>query len=210
MINLFTAFLAASVVNIFESNLKTFTLLAVFMPIVPGEAGNATTQTRSGSCIVIHDRSDYNNRCCRVLHVPRDSNDSDEDYGSMTHPFSSKKHNISVRIDPSLRRRRTSSLFVLTEIKDIDFFYRVINDPHVLGFAAGGTRLYVRVRANNAASQKVLEKNGVLLQHTDILVPSGSPKQRIAVGRRKNTFYIKVTLDRCVLQPIHIVTAHRD
>jgi len=45
IINLFTAFLAASVVNIFESTIQTFALLAVFMPIVPGEAGNATTQT---------------------------------------------------------------------------------------------------------------------------------------------------------------------
>ncbi len=47
IINLFTAFLAASVVNIFEGTLRTFTLLAVFMPIVPGEAGNATTQMRA-------------------------------------------------------------------------------------------------------------------------------------------------------------------
>ena len=45
VINLFTAFLAAGVVNIFENTLKNFVLLAVFMPIVPGEAGNATTQT---------------------------------------------------------------------------------------------------------------------------------------------------------------------
>jgi magnesium transporter len=45
IINLFTAFLAASVVSIFESTIRTFALLAVFMPIVPGEAGNATTQT---------------------------------------------------------------------------------------------------------------------------------------------------------------------
>ncbi len=45
MINLFTAFLAASVVNLFEDVLKTFVLLAIFMPIVAGEGGNATTQT---------------------------------------------------------------------------------------------------------------------------------------------------------------------
>lgn len=45
VINLFTAFIAASVVNIFESTIQNLALLAVFMPIVPGEAGNATTQT---------------------------------------------------------------------------------------------------------------------------------------------------------------------
>ena len=45
IVNLFTAFLAASVVSIFETTIRTFALLAVFMPIVPGEAGNATTQT---------------------------------------------------------------------------------------------------------------------------------------------------------------------
>ncbi len=45
VINLFTEFIAASVVNIFDSVIKTMALLAVFMPIVPGDAGNATTQT---------------------------------------------------------------------------------------------------------------------------------------------------------------------
>ena len=45
VINLFTEFIAASVVNIFDSTIKTMALLAVFMPIVPGDAGNATTQT---------------------------------------------------------------------------------------------------------------------------------------------------------------------
>ncbi len=45
IINLFTAFLAASVVNVFEDVIKTFVLFAVFMPVVAGEGGNATTQT---------------------------------------------------------------------------------------------------------------------------------------------------------------------
>lgn len=45
IINLFTEFIAASVVNVFDSVIKTMALLAVFMPIVPGDAGNATTQT---------------------------------------------------------------------------------------------------------------------------------------------------------------------
>ena len=45
MINLATAFLAASVVGIFEDVLKSFVLFAIFMPIVAGEGGNATTQT---------------------------------------------------------------------------------------------------------------------------------------------------------------------
>ncbi len=45
IINLFTEFIAASVVNIFDSTIKTMALLAVFMLIVPGDAGNATTQT---------------------------------------------------------------------------------------------------------------------------------------------------------------------
>ncbi len=45
LINLFTAFLAASVVGLFEDVLKSFVLFAVFMPIVAGEGGNATTQT---------------------------------------------------------------------------------------------------------------------------------------------------------------------
>lgn len=45
LINLATAFIAASVVNIFDDVIKSFVLFAVFMPIVAGEGGNATTQT---------------------------------------------------------------------------------------------------------------------------------------------------------------------
>ena len=45
MINLLTAFLAASVVGLFEDVLKSFVLFAIFMPVVAGEGGNATTQT---------------------------------------------------------------------------------------------------------------------------------------------------------------------
>ncbi|MFW5852492.1 MAG: magnesium transporter [Nanoarchaeota archaeon] len=45
IVNLITAFLAASVVGLFEDTIATFTLLAVYMPIVAGMGGNAGTQT---------------------------------------------------------------------------------------------------------------------------------------------------------------------
>ncbi len=44
-INLATAFLAASVVALFEGTIRQATALAVFMPIVAGMGGNAGTQT---------------------------------------------------------------------------------------------------------------------------------------------------------------------
>jgi magnesium transporter len=44
-INLVTAFVAASVVALFESTIQQVTALAVFMPIVAGMGGNAATQT---------------------------------------------------------------------------------------------------------------------------------------------------------------------
>jgi magnesium transporter len=44
-INLVTAFLAASVVGLFETTIQQVTALAVFMPIVAGMGGNAATQT---------------------------------------------------------------------------------------------------------------------------------------------------------------------
>lgn len=43
-INLFTAFLAASVVGMFESTIAQFTALAVLMPVVAGQAGNTGAQ----------------------------------------------------------------------------------------------------------------------------------------------------------------------
>ncbi|MCD6590169.1 magnesium transporter [Candidatus Woesearchaeota archaeon] len=45
IINLFTAFLAASVVALFEKTIAAYTLLAIYMPIVAGMGGNAGTQT---------------------------------------------------------------------------------------------------------------------------------------------------------------------
>ena len=45
VINLGTAFLAASVVGLFESTIGIVTALAVFMPVVAGMGGNAATQT---------------------------------------------------------------------------------------------------------------------------------------------------------------------
>ncbi len=45
ILNLGTAFLAASVVGLFEDTISKFTLLAVYMPIVAGMGGNAGTQT---------------------------------------------------------------------------------------------------------------------------------------------------------------------
>lgn len=45
ILNLATAFLAASVVSLFEDTIATFTLLAIYMPIVAGMGGNAGTQT---------------------------------------------------------------------------------------------------------------------------------------------------------------------
>jgi magnesium transporter len=44
-VNLFTAFLAASVVALFEGGIKDVPALAVFMPVVAGMGGNAATQT---------------------------------------------------------------------------------------------------------------------------------------------------------------------
>ncbi|MCR4301918.1 MAG: magnesium transporter [Sulfuricaulis sp.] len=43
-INLLTAFLAASVVGLFESTIAQFTALAVLMPVVAGQSGNAGAQ----------------------------------------------------------------------------------------------------------------------------------------------------------------------
>jgi magnesium transporter len=43
-VNLLTAFLAASVVGLFESTIARFTALAVLMPIVAGESGNTGAQ----------------------------------------------------------------------------------------------------------------------------------------------------------------------
>ncbi len=45
MINLVTAFAAASVVGLFQSSIGSVTALAVFMPVVAGMGGNAATQT---------------------------------------------------------------------------------------------------------------------------------------------------------------------
>lgn len=43
-INLLTAFLAASVVGLFESTIASFTALAVLLPVVAGQSGNAGAQ----------------------------------------------------------------------------------------------------------------------------------------------------------------------
>jgi magnesium transporter len=45
IINVGTAFIAASVVKVFESTIETMVVLAVLMPIVAGLGGNAATQT---------------------------------------------------------------------------------------------------------------------------------------------------------------------
>ncbi len=45
IVNLGTAFLAASVVSLFQDPISVFPLLAVYMPIVAGMGGNAATQT---------------------------------------------------------------------------------------------------------------------------------------------------------------------
>lgn len=45
IINLATAFIAASVVGLFEDTISQMALLAVYMPIVAGEGGNAATQS---------------------------------------------------------------------------------------------------------------------------------------------------------------------
>lgn len=44
-LNLFTAFLAASVVNIFESTITKLAVLAAFLGMIAGQGGNAGTQT---------------------------------------------------------------------------------------------------------------------------------------------------------------------
>ena len=45
IVNLVTAFIAASVVELFEGTISMVTSLAVFMPVVAGMGGNAATQT---------------------------------------------------------------------------------------------------------------------------------------------------------------------
>ena len=45
LVNLVTAFMAASVVKMFEGTISVVTSLAVFMPVVAGMGGNAATQT---------------------------------------------------------------------------------------------------------------------------------------------------------------------
>jgi len=45
LVNLFTAFLAAATVGVFDSTLGKATVLALFMPVVAGQGGNAGTQT---------------------------------------------------------------------------------------------------------------------------------------------------------------------
>ncbi|HRN70215.1 MAG TPA: magnesium transporter [Candidatus Woesebacteria bacterium] len=45
IINLATAFLASSVVGLFENTISQLALLAVYMPMVAGEGGNAATQS---------------------------------------------------------------------------------------------------------------------------------------------------------------------
>lgn len=57
IINLGTAFLAASVVGLFEDTISKLTLLAVYMPIVAGMGGNAATQTLAVTVrgIVMHE-----------------------------------------------------------------------------------------------------------------------------------------------------------
>lgn len=45
LVNLGTAFLAASVVSLFENTINEFVLLAAYMPIVAGMGGNASAQT---------------------------------------------------------------------------------------------------------------------------------------------------------------------
>src|SRR6185436_7053408 len=44
-VNLGTAFLAASVVGLFESIIAKITILAVYLPVVAGQGGNAGTQS---------------------------------------------------------------------------------------------------------------------------------------------------------------------
>jgi magnesium transporter len=44
-VNLATAFLAAAVVGIFEKTIASWTALAIFLPIVAGQGGNAGAQT---------------------------------------------------------------------------------------------------------------------------------------------------------------------
>lgn len=44
-INLVTAFAAAAIVNVFESTIAKWTVLAVFLPIIAGQGGNAGSQT---------------------------------------------------------------------------------------------------------------------------------------------------------------------
>lgn len=45
MLNLLTAFFAASIVSLFQETIAAYVLLAVYMPIVAGMGGNAGTQT---------------------------------------------------------------------------------------------------------------------------------------------------------------------
>ena len=44
MVNLATAFVAASVVGLFETTIETLAILALYMPVVAGMGGNASAQ----------------------------------------------------------------------------------------------------------------------------------------------------------------------
>ncbi|MEX0607194.1 MAG: magnesium transporter, partial [Halofilum sp. (in: g-proteobacteria)] len=48
-INLLTAFLAASVVGLFEDTIASYTALAVLLPVVAGQSGNAGAQALAGT-----------------------------------------------------------------------------------------------------------------------------------------------------------------
>lgn len=45
ILNLFTVFLAAGIISLFEKTISSLTLLAIYMPIIAGMGGNAGTQT---------------------------------------------------------------------------------------------------------------------------------------------------------------------
>lgn len=62
LINLLTAFLAASVIGLFEDTIQKMVLLAVYIPIIAGMGGNAATQTLAVVIrgIAVHEISSQN------------------------------------------------------------------------------------------------------------------------------------------------------
>jgi len=67
LVNLATAFLASSVLGLFEGHLEKMVALAVLAPIVASQGGNAATQTRTVAVRALATRELGSNNAIRVV-----------------------------------------------------------------------------------------------------------------------------------------------